>query len=78
MKKDWEGLGRIVHKNGLMDVGEGGSLMEVIVWIGGILIILAVINYFISIEKELKKLNHTNEKIVGLLEDIKKGSKDNE
>ncbi|MEH7225271.1 hypothetical protein V7112_15790 [Bacillus sp. JJ1566] len=52
--------------------------MEVIFWIGGILIILAVINYFISIEKELKKLYHTNEKIVGLLEDIKKGSKDNE
>lgn len=47
--------------------------MEVILGLGAILIVLAIINYFISIEKQLKKLNQTNEKIVELLEDIKKG-----
>lgn len=45
--------------------------MEAIIWIGGILFILFIINSFLSLEKELKKLNNTNEKIVELLEEIK-------
>jgi len=48
--------------------------MEVISGLVGILIFLAIINDFVGIRKELKQLNQTNEKIIELLEDIKKGS----
>ncbi|WP_170169069.1 hypothetical protein [Mesobacillus subterraneus] len=42
--------------------------MEVISGIAVLLFVFFVINSFLSIEKELKKLNATNERIVELLE----------
>ncbi|MDR4889684.1 hypothetical protein RGU12_19505 [Fredinandcohnia sp. QZ13] len=48
--------------------------MEVISGLVGILIALAIINDFVGIRKEVKKFNDTNERIVELLEGIKKGA----
>lgn len=52
--------------------------VEVISGLVGILIALAIINDFVGIRKEVKKFNDTNERIVELLEGIKKGLKENE
>lgn len=41
--------------------------MEFIFGLAGLLFVLFIINSFLSIEKELKKLNNTSEKIVELL-----------
>ncbi|WP_163100714.1 hypothetical protein [Peribacillus alkalitolerans] len=46
--------------------------MEIIIGFAGMLFILFIINSFLSIEKELRKLNRTNEKIVEILKEIKK------
>jgi hypothetical protein len=46
--------------------------MELVIGLGGILFMLFIINSFLSLEKELKKLNGTNEKIVELLKEINK------
>lgn len=46
--------------------------MEIIFGLALIIFILFIINSFLSIDKELKKLNNTNEKIVEILGELKK------
>ncbi|MEH7444558.1 hypothetical protein V7201_19775 [Bacillus sp. JJ1122] len=46
--------------------------MEIVLGLAGSLFIIFIINSFLSLEKELKKLNGTNEMIVELLKEIKK------
>lgn len=46
--------------------------MELVIGLAGILFMLFIINSFLSLDKELKKLNRTNEKVVELLKEIKK------
>lgn len=46
--------------------------MELVIGLAGILFMLFIINSFLSLEKKLKKLNGTNEKIVELLKEFKK------
>jgi uncharacterized protein YoxC len=45
--------------------------MEIIFGLAVILFCLFIINSFLSVAKELKELNSTNKKIVGLLEEFK-------
>lgn len=49
-----------------------GIPVEIIGGLAVLIFILFIINSFLSIEKELKKLNNTNEKIVELLNELKK------
>jgi hypothetical protein len=45
---------------------------QLVIGLAGILFMLFIINSFFSLEKELKKINGTNQKIVELLKELKK------